>query len=282
MEVKIINFKVIFLCLFLIFLSFSCVNAEDNQVNSNFSNLSDEISHSNSNITLTKNYTQLENENNINIEKSIEIDGEGHSINSNNENSLFNVNSNVNLTFKNISFNYENQKLLDSKPYLDNISITFLNCTFNLKNVILYSKDPSLKTHYCCKVTNEIKNLALSIVGKSTDLDAAKKLAKWVSVNIKFEKKEGFYQTPSKTLLRKKANCCCQSELFLQMCEAVGITKEHEVYFVHVGTMTFGYRHFFTMIDNICIDVTLNKYWGKGGFSNKTVFSITKYPMLPI
>ena len=260
----------------------ACVYADDSQINSNFSTLSKEISNTNSysNLTLSKNYYQSSKESNIQISKSIIIDGNNHSIVSNDKNYIFNVKDNLNVTFKNITFYTKNYLLIKVNKGQIKSNITFQNCSFELKNDQILSKDP--KIYYSSKVPEKIKKLANEIVGSSMGVDAAKKLAKWVSVNLKYEKKEGFYQSPSKTLLRKKGNCCCQSELFLQMCEAVGLTKEHNISFVHVGKLNFNKRHFFVTFDNLCVDVTLKYYWGHGSFSKGRVFSTSIYPILPI
>ena len=260
----------------------SCAYAADGQVNTNFSDLSKEISHTNynSNLTLSKNYIQSSNENNVQISKSIVINGNNHYIKSNEKAYIFNVKDNINVTFKNITF-YTN-KYLTVKFNSGNVksNVTFKDCKYKLNVASIYPKDP--KNYYSCKVTKKIKKLAYSIIGKSKGEAAAKKLARWVHKNIKFEKKEGFYQSPTKTLKRKKANCCGQSELFLQMCEAVGLTKKHKVSFIHVGKYKYKKRHFFVTFDNLCVDVTLKHYWGHGSFSKGHVFLTSKYPMLPI
>ena len=110
-----INIKFVFICLFLIFFSLSSVYAANSYEDSDFSTLTKEISDSNSSITLTKNYTQTPNENNVGISKSIEINGDGHSFSSNIHNPLFKINEDVNLTFKNITFNYEDKIMVDCK-----------------------------------------------------------------------------------------------------------------------------------------------------------------------
>jgi hypothetical protein len=138
---------------------------------------------------------------------------------------------------------------------------------------------------YSCKVTAEIKNLAKKIVKKSkNDIDAAKKLAKWINKNIKHEVEAGFYQSPSETLKNRKGNCCCHAELFLQMCDAIGLTKNHRLDFIHVGTMEFKHRHFFAIFDNICVDCDciFSNPWGHGKFSSRDVYQETMYPLLPL
>ena len=133
-------------------------------------------------------------------------------------------------------------------------------------------------------ISEDIAKLAKKIVGKSKDLEAAKKLAKWVGTNIVHESHEGFYQNASQTLKRRCGNCCSQTELFLQMCEAIGITKNHKAYFVHVGKIQYGSRHFFAVIDNICIDVDARPKhpWGHASIYNRPIYLLTPYPILPL
>ena len=124
---------------------------------------------------------------------------------------------------------------------------------------------------------------AKKIVGKSEGLKAAEKLANWVGKNIYQESHSGFFQSPADTLKRRRGNCCSQTDLFLQMCHAVGVTKNHKVCYVHVGTVNYKSRHFFALIDNLCIDVNSkpNHPWGHASVL-RDVFTITEYPMLPL
>lgn len=68
------------------------------------------------------------------------------------------------------------------------------------------------------------------------------------------------------------------------MCEALGIMKNHEVYFVHIGEMEFGERHFFAIIDNLCVDVDSRpgSPWGHAAINYDSIFTITQYPLLPL
>ena len=54
------------------------------------------------------------------------------------------------------------------------------------------------------------------------------------------------------------------------------------MYYIHVGTMKFGKRHFFTMVGDLCVDADKKNPWGRGGFNSRLVYSITKYPYLPL
>lgn len=186
-----------------------------------------------------------------------------------------------NITFKDTVFFYMNNESNDD------LNITMIDCTFSSSeetydNVIAVDSDFDVKFS-SNKISSEIITLAESIVGRSKGMDAIEKLSYWVTNNIAHESKPGFYQTPSQTLKRKIGNCCCHSELFLHMCVAIGIDKEYKLGFVHVGNMGYGYRHYFVLIDNICIDTDAAlpdpMFYGAG--LDWGVYQITKYPILP-
>ena len=67
------------------------------------------------------------------------------------------------------------------------------------------------------------------------------------------------------------------------MCEIVGVTKVCEVYYVHIGYMDFGKRHFIALIDNIVVDVgdKPNSPWGQANIK-LPIFRITKYPNITL
>lgn len=232
---------------------------------------------------MEKNYIQDVNEDSIDLTKSITIYGNNHSIDSkNNDSSMFRVYSNTSLVFENL--NFKNSNLFSSNRNVSNVSIMLVNCTFPVPEIVsceVYAFGYDWGLGISCEIDPEIKLLAFSIIGDSTDLDAARKLTNWVGKNIAYEKDDGFYQSPIETLNRRLGNCCCQTDLLLQMMDAVGLTKNHEIYYIHVGTNKFGQRHFFAMIDSFCIDPTLGTPWGHGGFGNRPAI-ITKYPVMPL
>lgn len=179
--------------------------------------------------------------------------------------------------------------LLKNLTYKNGVnSFSFENMTFKLKSInkekclvnITLENQANLNTTGV--ISPKITNLAKKIVGKTHGMAAVKKLAEWVSKNIVHEKGSGFYQSPVETVMRKKGNCCCHSDLFLQLCASLGLTEKYDMYYIHVGTMTFGKRHFFTMVGDLCVDADKKNPWGRGGFNGRLVYSITKYPNLPL
>ena len=139
--------------------------------------------------------------------------------------------------------------------------------------------------NYSGLISDSVRKMAKKIVGNSTGIPAAKKLAKWVARNIKSESRAGFYQSPATTLKRKRGNCCSHVDLFFHMCDAVGVTRKYNLYYIHVGTMKFGKRHFFGKINGVYVDPASrfkDNPWGHAGFGHRSIYQTKKYPELPL
>lgn len=136
-------------------------------------------------------------------------------------------------------------------------------------------------------VSNDVKKEALKIVKDKTGVKAAKAIIKWIRRNIKTESREGFYQSPSRTLSRRKGNDCCKSDLFMHMLDAAGVMKSGiACYYVYVhkktkkkGTLT----HVFCKINGKWVDPMMKHPWGhyKTGYGAVKKAKITRYPHLP-
>ena len=261
-------------------ISLPFVFADENNV-TDIQELNDEISLANDTVNLTKDYVSFDGE--LNITKDITVEGNNHTISTNNSGYILkiNVSDSCNLILSNINFNCNVQLNANAS------NVTFFNTCFNIS----YKSDAEIPGQYCNltfgkagTVSKTIMDKAKKIAGNSKDLEAAKKLASWIGKNISHETMAGFYQSPEDTLKRKKGNCCSQTLLFLQMCEALGITQNHEIYIVHVGTKEFGQRHFFAIIDNICVDVDSKpgSPWGHARVNYDSVFATSHYPLLPL
>lgn len=267
--------------LFLILLVLSPVSADENTTGT-IDDLNNELSN-HDNVILDHDYYQ-NGEEQIIINKSLSIDGNGRHINSNSSKELFYLNSTkeLEINFKNITFKNVNS-LFSTKS---NSSITFQDCKSiaDDNEISLYSINLEANKNTTGNVSVLVNNLAKLIVRDSKDLEAAKKLAFWVAKNIEHETKEGLYQSPDETLLRGCGNCLTTTDLFLHMCEAIGLCKKHTLCYVHTGTINFGKRHFFAMIDNFCIDVDSKKSnpWGHCIITQGHVLKIVEYPYLPL
>jgi hypothetical protein len=247
----------------------------------NFTELNELIDSSDSILYLTKDYEAINDTDNLTIAKSITLYGINHTLDCKNATIIIDANDSEvifeNLTFKDAKFLAED---------LHDLNISFNDCNFEF-----YQDDEAIELHYEVSKTShtgpideKIRKKALSIIGKSKDLAACKKLAVWVGKNVIHESNEGFYQSPLTTLNRKRGNCCCQANLFLQMCEAVGLTQNHKFYFIHVGQAYFKARHFFVMVDNLLVDVDAkpDDPWGQASILNRGIYRITQYPTLPL
>ena len=210
----------------------------------NFTQLNDDLS---LNDNLTKDYIKTPFEDSINLSESKNIDGNGHLIESN-DIIEFRIKDNSTYQFNNVAFRCD-RIVFTIENFTESSNITFINCSFHTPSV-----RESVEAHIyghdwgygkSCKVLSKIKKMAFKIIGDSKDLEAAKKLAVWVTKNVKYEKRAGFYQSPSKTLKRHLGNCCCKSDLLLQMMDAVGLCKNHKICYVHVGNNHYHHRHYF-------------------------------------
>lgn len=261
----------------------TCVMASNVNETGNFTQLNTIIDDADDNVNLTGDYEYIDGDDNLTISKSITINGNGHSIKNNNASMVFTEN-NSNIIFEDIDF-LDRPSIISNNTQFSNI--TFINCKFadmNSTQNYTISFDRYVGNMTSGEISPFVKKLAKVLVGNSKGLEAAKILAKWVGKNIEHETAEGFYQTADMTLIRKRGNCCSQTDLFLQMCVAVGVDKNHKLGYVHVGTMIFGKRHFFAMVDNVLVDVDsmANSPWGHAKIGKRSFYKITEYPYLPL
>ena len=261
----------------------TCVMASDANQTGNFTQLNSLINDADDNVNLTCDYEYDDGDNDLDISKSIRISGNGHSL-KNNKASIVLSKDNSNIIFEDIDF-LDRPSIILNTTHFSNI--TFINCKFESTNstqcnTIYFDRYYGNMTSG--EISPSVKQLAKLIVGNLKGIEAAKMLAKWVGKSITHETAEGFYQTAEMTLFRKCGNCCSQTDLFLQMCVAVGLNRNHKLGYVHVGTMMFGKRHFFAMIDNILVDVDAkpNSPWGHANIGDRDFYRITEYPYLPL
>lgn len=219
----------------------------------------------------------------MNINNNITIEGNNHTIFAHDRDSILkcNVSNSSNIIFKNLNLNVK------LKFYNNSANITLFDVNFNIASPFNDIKVTNEYTRHFDKaggIPHSVKVKAKKIVGKSVGFPAMKKLAVWVGKYVKHESRPGFYQSSDVTLSRKRGNCCCQSLLFLQMCESLGLTKKHKINFVHVGHYDFQKRHFFVIIDNFCVDVDSypTNPWGNANIGNRGVYYMTEYPILPL
>ena len=92
-------------------------------------------------------------------------------------------------------------------------------------------------------IPSSVKKQALAIVGNSTGLDAAKKIAAWCGskAHLKYSYYANFHRTPSTALSKHSANCCDSTRLMLTMMYAVGCNDKLKLQYVHCSTGSTGH-----------------------------------------
>jgi len=98
-------------------------------------------------------------------------------------------------------------------------------------------------------VNKKVKEWALKKVGSSTGTEAAKKLAT-ACQNIKYSGYPNFVRSPQTVLSKGSGNCCDQARLYLMACDAVGVSTDYTLKFVHVCCSRGGMGHVFCKIIN--------------------------------
>lgn len=112
-------------------------------------------------------------------------------------------------------------------------------------------------------VDPKVEKKARSIVGNSTGIAAAKKIAKWCGRNIKYQKPvySGFRKSARSVLTSRKGNCCDQTRLMLMMMDAVGVTQTHKLVYMHVHKGNKG--HVFAKVNGKYVDPCVSRSpWG--------------------
>lgn len=166
----------------------------------------------------------------------------------------------------------------------------------NTGTVISRSSNPGVSVSGVVK--SKVKNQAKEIVDGKSGVKGAKAIAKWISKNIKNEDREGLYQSPSRTLARKKGNSLCKVDLFLHMCDACGVQHDGiSCYYVYMHKKKTKSKkkikrkkknkttkHMIARVNGKWVDVTMKNPWGhhKTGFGSLKKAKIYRYPNLPI
>lgn len=139
-------------------------------------------------------------------------------------------------------------------------------------------------------ISSDVSKQAHAITSGSS-MTSVKDLHRWISHHIPHEWRRNFYQTPSTTLKRMRANCCCKTELLLDMCDAMGVFDNNiSAYYVNEGNGNKGHVYaLFKYTSNnktksLIVDPS-TKSWGvKCNYSlrNKLkTLKTTKYPNKP-
>ena len=93
-------------------------------------------------------------------------------------------------------------------------------------------------------VDKKVKEWALKKVGSSEGAAAAKKLAQAVG-KLRYDSYANFVRSPSTVLSKGGGNCCDQARLLAMCCDAVGVTADYNIKYVHVCCNSRGMGHVF-------------------------------------
>ena len=114
------------------------------------------------------------------------------------------------------------------------------------------------KTKESSGIASSVQKQADKIAPNVTGWNAVKPIWEWITTHIKHNsKRKGFYQTPQTTLKNMEGNCCCKTELLLDMCNHKGVT---DLKYVHVKKGSEG--HVFSKINGKIIDPSISNGWG--------------------
>jgi hypothetical protein len=103
---------------------------------------------------------------------------------------------------------------------------------------------------------SDLKKKALSIVGDSTGLDAAKKIAKWCGTrrNFKYYNYKNYRRKASTAYKMRSANCCDSTRMMLSMMDAVGCSEKLKLEYVHCHNSAARKGHVFAKITTRATD----------------------------
>lgn len=134
--------------------------------------------------------------------------------------------------------------------------------------------------------TSSITKLAKSLTkGLTSNYSKAVKMFNWVRDNIKYSYYYNSQQGAAKTLKLRSGNCCDQSNLYVAMCRAVGITIRYVHGYCHFSDGWYG--HVWTEVkvngkwysaDTIS---TRNNFGEINNWNTKTVTIYARYENLP-
>ena len=116
-------------------------------------------------------------------------------------------------------------------------------------------------------------------ITSATGNDAIKPIWKWVSTNVKQVYKKNFYQSSSKTYSSKRGNCCCKTELLLDLLNAKGVSN---LQYVHCHSGERG--HIFAKVNGYYVDPSTqneSKGWHNYIKGYGSIVKVTDYPNKP-
>ena len=133
---------------------------------------------------------------------------------------------------------------------------------YGTKTEVVKTKSTNTQTrkNISSGMNSTVKNKALSIVGNSTGVAAAKKIAEWVKSNVKYKYYTNFHNSPKTVLSTKLGNCCDQTRLMLTLMDAAGCRETLTLKYTLVCCGSQGVGH--------CFGVIVDKKTGKKTYAD--------------
>ena len=150
--------------------------------------------------------------------------------------------------------------------------------------------DSKKRTAPIGSVNSYVKKKALSIVGNSVGVAAAKKIAAWMGKNISYADYCNFNRSAKTVLQRGSGNCCDQTRCMLEMMDAAGCANELTMQYIFVCCSGSGVGHVFSKITTKktknwrYVDPCKASPWGnyvRGWGSPSNPRKLTNYPNRP-
>jgi len=90
------------------------------------------------------------------------------------------------------------------------------------------------------KISNKIKQKALSIVGNKTGYSAMRAICSWMDKNVHYVGYGGFQRSPE-YVLTHGGNCCDQTRLIFQLFDGAGVCEYYDLYYVNLSCPSYGH-----------------------------------------
>ena len=113
-------------------------------------------------------------------------------------------------------------------------------------------------------------------ITSATGNSAIKPIWQWCYSELKYVYKKNFYQSAEKTFSSKKGNCCCQTEVLLNLLNAKGIQDLH---YCHSHNSKGG--HIFAKVNGMYLDPTTRNGYGNYIKTYGSPVKITDFPNKP-
>lgn len=117
-------------------------------------------------------------------------------------------------------------------------------------------------------------------ITSATGSSVIKPIWKWVSTNIVQTSESNFYQSADKTFSSKKGNCCCKTEVMLNLLNAKGIT---DLQYVHTKRADGG-GHVFAKVNGFYVDPSSSiesRGWHNYIKGYGSIVKVTNFPNKP-